>query len=424
MIFEALLGHPLIQADNTWGLMGVMCLSVALSIWLEQKYQWASKVSGAIIALILAMVMANVGIIPINSVLYDDIVWGFVVPMGIPLLLLQCNLKKIWKEAGKMLVIFFIGAVGTIVGAFLAYFTLSGAYTATGGSAHDLAAVASMMTGSYIGGGVNFSAMAAQHGLQGTDVAAAATVADNLLMALYFFVLIAFAGMRFFRSKFTHPHIDEIESGKTDKSAAQTQAAAFWSRKDISLMDVAMNFAFAVAVVWLANIIAGIFSPMAVDLPSNFQEVLKDFVGKFLGSQYVWITTISVIVATFFSKPVEKMHGSQEIGTYLIYLFLFVIGVPANIYTVVTEAPLFLVLTFMMVVINMLFCFVGAKLCRFDLEDAIIASNANIGGPTTAAGMAISQGWAKLVGPAMLVGNLGYVIGTYAGTVVGIVLGV
>ena len=82
MIFEALLGHPLIQADNTWGLMGVMCLSVALSIWLEQKYQWASKVSGAIIALILAMVMANVGIIPINSVLYDDIVWGVIVPMG------------------------------------------------------------------------------------------------------------------------------------------------------------------------------------------------------------------------------------------------------------------------------------------------------------------------------------------------------
>ena len=425
MIFEALLGHPLIQADNTWGLMGVMCLSVALSIWLEQKYQWASKVSGAIIALILAMVMANVGIIPINSVLYDDIVWGFVVPMGIPLLLLQCNLKKIWKEAGKMLVIFFIGAVGTIVGAFLAYFTLSGAYTATGGSAHDLAAVASMMTGSYIGGGVNFAAMAAQHGLKGTDVAAAATVADNLLMALYFFVLIAFAGMRFFRSKFTHPHIDEIESGKTDKGAAQTQAAAFWKRKDISLMDVAMNIAFAVAVVWVANIIAGLFSPMAVEgVVGSFQEGLKDFVGKFFGSQYVWITTISVIVATFFSGPVEKMHGSQEIGTYLIYLFLFVIGAPANIYTVVTEAPLFLVLTFIMVVVNMLFCFVGAKLCRFDLEDAIIASNANIGGPTTAAGMAISQGWAKLVGPAMLVGTLGYVIGTYAGTVVGIVLGV
>ena len=49
-------------------------------------------------------------------------------------------------------------------------------------------------------------------------------------------------------------------------------------------------------------------------------------------------------------------------------------AMPAD--TVLVEAPLFLVLTFIMVVINMLFCFLGAKLLRFDLEDAIIASNA------------------------------------------------
>ena len=423
-LIENLLGHTLIGPEDTWGLLGVMCVSVALSIFLEQKYKWAARVSGSIIALILAMVMANIGIIPTSCVLYDDIVWGVVVPMGIPLLLLQCYLKKIWREAGKMLTIFLIGAVGTIAGAFLAYYALSGLYAASGGQARDLAAVASMMTGSYIGGSVNFSAMAMQHGLKGTPVAAAATVADNLLMALYFFVLIAFAGMRFFRAKFTHPHIDEVERG-ADPGAARTQAAAFWSRKDISLKDIAMNIAFAVVVVWCSNLIAGIFSPFAAEgVVTTFREGLMDFVGKFLGSQYVWITTISVIAATFFSGAAEKLHGSQEIGTYLIYLFLFVIGVPANIYTVLTEAPLFLVLTFLMVVVNMLFCFVGAKLLKFDLEDAIIASNANIGGPTTAAGMAVSQGWSRLVGPAMLVGVLGYVIGNYAGTVVGILLGV
>lgn len=148
-----------------------------------------------------------------------------------------------------------------------------------------------------------------------------------------------------------------------------------------------------------------------------------DFTGKFLGSPYVWITTISVAVATCFSDEAEKLHGAQEIGTYFIYLFLFVIGVPANIFTVLTEAPLFLALTLLMVVVNMLFCFIGAKALKFDLEDAIIASNANIGGPTTAAGMAVSQGWGRLVGPAMLVGVLGYVIGNYAGTAVGIALG-
>lgn len=409
MLFETWLGHPLIQADNTIGLLGVMCISVAFSIWLEQKYNWASKVSGAIIALILAMIMANIGIIPIHCSLYDDVVWGIVVPVGIPLLLLQCNLKRIWKETGRMLVIFLIGAVGTILGAFIAYFLLRGHFNDDAG----LAGVAAMMTGSYIGGGVNFAAMASQFN---NEYTASATVADNLLMALYFFVLIAFAGMRFFRKNFKHPHIDAVEAG-TSKEAAQTQAAAFWSRKDISLKDIAMNLAFAVAVVWLSQIIASPFSPW-----SGNENPFLDFVGKFLGSQYVWITTISVIVATCFTKQVEKMNGSQEIGTYLIYLFLFVIGVPANIYTVVTEAPLLLVLTFIMVVVNMLFCFGAAKIFKFNLEDAIIASNANIGGPTTAAGMAISQGWSALVGPAMLCGVLGYVIGNYAGTIVGIVL--
>ena len=417
-LMETLFGTTLITADNTWGLLGMMCITVALSIWLEQTYKWASKVSGAIIALIIAMFAANIGIIPTNSVLYDDIVWGVIVPMGIPLLLLQCNLNKIGKLTGKMLVVFIMGAIGTTVGAIAAFHVLKGAYVANGGSINDLASVASMMTGSYIGGGVNFAAMADAQGLKGTDIAAATTVADNLLMAAYFFVLIFVAGMKWFRNKFSHPYIDEVESGvETDK----TQAASFWSRKDISLKDIAFNIAYAVAVVWASTIIAGIFTGM---VPAEGRTALQDFVAKFFGSQYVWITTISVIVATFFTKQVvEKMNGSQEIGTYLIYLFLFVIGVPANIMTVINKSPLFFVLCFIMVAVNMAFCFIGAKLFKGTLEDAIIASNANIGGPTTAAGMAISQGWTALVGPAMLVGVLGYVIGNYMGTLVGIILG-
>ena len=404
-LFENLLGHTLIAADNVWGLMGVMCIGVALSIHLEQKYQWASKVSGAIIALIMAMVLANLGVIPTNCTLYDDIVWGIVVPMAIPLLLLQCNLSRVWKDTGRMLVVFLIGALGTVVGAFLAYYLLRGPF----GDAQGLAKVASMMTGSYIGGGVNFAAMASQYAA-GDDLTAAATVADNLLMAAYFFVLIACAGSKFFRKHFSHPHIAEVEAGAS-KEVSQTQAAAFWSRKDISLKDIAYNFAYAIVVVWVSRIISGIFSGIG-------GNPFLDFIGQFFGSQYVWITTISVIVATFCTKTV-----SQEIGTYLIYLFLFVIGVPANIMTVLTKSPLLLVLTTIMVLVNMLFCFGAAKIFKASLEDSIIASNANIGGPTTAAGMAISQGWTRLVGPAMLVGVLGYVIGNYAGTLIGIILG-
>lgn len=408
-LFMAHLGREsLIAADDTWALLVLMVASVALAIWLEQKYVWASKISGAIIALLIALAASNLAIIPTSCVLYDNIVWDFAVPLGIPLLLLQCNMKKIWKETGRMMVIFLIGTAGTVAGAFLAY-TLLHRYIP------GLEGVAAMMTGSYIGGGVNFAALAAEFDVG--EIKAAATVADNLLMALYFFALIFIAGMKFFRSHYSHPHIDAVaESG--DLSGAQTQAAAYWSRKGISLKDIALNFAYAAAVVFAAKLISTFVGGLIPDT-----GVVLHMLHTFFGSEYVWITTVSMACATFGEKQVAKLSGSQEIGTYLIYLFLFVIGVPASISKILTETPLLLAFTGIMVIVNMLFCFVGGKLLHFDLEDIILASNANIGGPTTAAGMAISQGWSALVGPVMLVGTFGYVIGTYLGILVGGALG-
>ena len=408
-VFQTWLGRPtLIAADDTWALLALMCVAVAGAIYLEQKYDWASKISGAIIALIIALVASNFSIIPTSCVLYDDIIWGFAVPMGIPLLLLQCNMKKIWKETGRMMVIFLIGSVGTVAGAFIAYGLLHPFIP-------ELEGVAAMMTGSYIGGGVNFAALAAE--FEVGEIKAATTVADNLLMALYFFALIFIAGMKFFRNRYPHPYIDEVESGGKLEEA-QTQAAAYWSRKDISLKDIALNFAYSVVVVFVAKLIAGAIGALIPDT-----NVVLHMLNTFFGSEYVWITTVSMACATFGEKQVAKLSGSQEIGTYLIYLFLFVIGVPASIMEIINKTPLLLVFTTIMVVVNMLFCFVGGKLLKFDLEDIILASNANIGGPTTAAGMAISQGWSALVGPVMLVGTFGYVIGTYLGILVGGLLG-
>ena len=407
--FKSALGRDtLVAADDTWTLLFILVTSVATAIFLEQKYAWASKISGAIIALIMALVLSNLGVIPIHSALYDDIIWGYAVPIGIPLLLLQCNMKKIWKETGRMMVVFLIGAVGTCVGALLAYTLLHNYIPEASG-------VAAMMTGSYIGGGVNFAALATQFKVTGQTIGAV-TVADNLLMALYFFALIMFAGLNFFRKHFAHPHIDEVEQNGLDDS--KTQAAAYWSRKDISLKDIAFNIAYAVTIVFLSNLIS---HAIASAIPTD-NAVLK-MCNIFFGSQYVWITTLSMIVATYGEKKVEKMNGAQEIGTYFIYMFLFVIGVPASIVEIITNTPALLLFTAIMVLVNMMFCFVGGKLLKFNLEDCILASNANIGGPTTAAGMAISQGWSKLVGPVMLIGTFGYVIGTYLGVIIGGILG-
>lgn len=398
----------LFAADNTFALLALMCGWVALSIWLEQKYKWASKLSGAIIALIGALLMVNLNIIPTNAPVFDDFVWGIAVPLAIPMLLMTCNLKKLGSATGRMLGIFLIGAVGTMAGAVLAFFLLKGA------NIPDFHACLATMTGSYIGGGVNAVALQATY-MEGSATIGSLSVADNLLMALYFFVLLAIPTWKFFFNKFAHPHIDEVNSAANKEAleAEKTRAAAFWGRKEISLKDIALNVAISAVIVMISKLIAGFLGGL---IPTG--NFILDLFNNLLGSQYVWITTISILVATLFDKQVSQIAGSSEIGTYLIYLFFFVIGAPASIPALLRDAPLLLILTGVMVLMNMVFCFGFGKLFKFNIEEIIVASNANIGGPTTAAAMAISQGWTKLIGPSMLVGTFGYAIGTYLGVIV------
>lgn len=399
----------LIHPENTWVLMSVMMAAVAASIYLEQRYAWASRLSGAVIALLIALALVNTGIIPAHAVLYDDIVWGYVVPLAIPLLLLQTNIRRIWRETGRLLAIFLIGSVGTVAGAVIGCVLLRT-------SIDGLPQVAAMMTGSYIGGGVNFTALADAFKVSGTLVSST-IVADNLNMALYFLILLGIAGNSFFRRFYPHPLIDEVEQSGVSEEG-KTLAASYWGRKDMSLRDIAMCVTYAVVVVTISKFLGATLSTL---VPPDGSWLSK-MGGTFLGSQYVWITLISMIFASVFEKQANSMNGAQEIGTFFIYMFFFVIGVPASIMEILTNAPMLFVFCFIMVVVNMLFCLIGGKILNFALEDILVASNANIGGPTTAAGLAISQGWTKLVGPAMLVGTFGYAIGTYIGIIVGSIL--
>ncbi|WP_229775531.1 DUF819 family protein [Anaerosalibacter bizertensis] len=95
----------LISPDNTWALWAILTGIAALSIYLEQTYPWASKITGAIIGLVIAMALANFKIIPTDAPTYD-MVWDYVVPLALPMLLFNANIKKIWKESGRMVVIF------------------------------------------------------------------------------------------------------------------------------------------------------------------------------------------------------------------------------------------------------------------------------------------------------------------------------
>lgn len=74
-------------------------------------------------------------------------------------------MKKIGKESGRLLVLFLFGAVGTALGALLGYALLKDHIP-------YLSGIAGMMTGSYVGGGVNFAALAGAFDLPGEMVSA------------------------------------------------------------------------------------------------------------------------------------------------------------------------------------------------------------------------------------------------------------
>ena len=174
-------GCFMIDANNTWVLWSIIVGIATISIFLENRYKWAAKISGAIIGLLMAATLSNLGVIPTDSPVYDQ-VWGVVVPLAIPMLLFQCDLKQIWKESGRLLAIFLISSVGTVLGAVLGYLALSKAIPV-------LNHIAGMMVGSYIGGGVNFVAVSSAFDIP-KELISAATVADNLLMVFYFLILL------------------------------------------------------------------------------------------------------------------------------------------------------------------------------------------------------------------------------------------
>ncbi|MDU2544783.1 MAG: DUF819 family protein [Finegoldia magna] len=398
-----------ISAESTWILWAVLASCAALAIYLEQKYTWASKVTGCILALTFTLILSNLKIIPTEAPVYDA-VWDYVVPLAVPMLLFNADIKKIGKDSGRVLIIYLFSGIGTILGGFVAYFALKNAIPA-------LNDIIPMFVGTYTGGSVNFVAMSQQYKVPGATVSAA-LVADNLLMALYFFTLMALPTMAVIKKHYKMPLVNALEEqSESDKEANKTMAAKYWGAKEISLKDIAFTVALSFVIVAISDKLATVFGDLF-----KGEGAVSAILGGLLGNKYLLMTTFTMILASVFPKQISSIRGSQEIGTFLIYLFFAVIGAPASIGLILRESPLLLVFALIVVLINLIVSLIFGKLFKFNIEEIIIASNANVGGPTTAAAMAVSKGWTELIVPALLVGTLGYVIGNYYGILSGILL--
>jgi uncharacterized membrane protein len=381
-----------IKPDDTWMLWAVILCGVGLSIWLEQSYTWAAKLSGPLLALCFAMLLSNLRVMPPEAGVYD-VVTGDLVPLAIPLLLLRANVLRIIRSTGRLFIAFNVASVGTVIGAYIAAALLHPYVEST-------PEVAGMMTASYIGGMVNMLAVARSYDVSG-EVLNPLIVADNFIMAAVIMWLLLTCGSKWAKRWYPHPHTkDAVDSRQL--------AAEHWRRKEISLFDIAASLALAVTIVML-----GLWSAAFVGSQLGNGPFAQAAANKF-----VHITALSTLVATLGHRWLIKLNGPEELGGYLLYVFLFVIGLPADLWVVISKVPLMFVFCTIMAVCNVALTFLVGRILKFNLEDMALAINASLGGPPSAAAMAVSMGWSKLVLPGLLAGLWGYTIGTALGLMV------
>ena len=378
-----MLPEPLIAPDQHWLLLAALCSVAALAQWAERT-RWGGRLSAAVMAILGALVLSNLSLIPSDAPVYG-VVWSYLVPLAIPLLLLKADLKRIVREAGPTLAAFALGGVGTVLGTALAY-----ALIPLGQHGWRLAGI---FCATYIGGSMNYVAAAEALQLKDGALLSAGVAADNLVMTVYFLLLFALPGLkplaRLFRQR--EPAADAGQHAAARPDAPQARPPGLGDL----LTALALSTGLCAVGFWLAE-----------------QVGVK-------GTGILFITAMTVALATAAPRRLGRVAGADMLGTLLMQLFFAAIGASANVLVVLKVGPLLFIFAGLILLVHLLFLLVGGKLLGLALDELIIASNANMGGPTTAAAMAVARGWQRLVIPAILCGTLGYAVATFIGAGVG-----
>lgn len=374
----------LIAPDQHWAVWTVLLAAAAFGVWAERT-QWGARVSGAVLAIGFTFVLSNLRVIPVQAPAYD-VVWSYFVPLAIPLLLLNADMKRVLRESGPTLFAFVAGAVGTVLGTLVSF-----SIVPLGAEGYKLAGI---FCATYIGGSVNYVAASEALNLHSGDLLAAGVAADNLVMTVYFLVLFALPSIGWLRRRYVD---------RNHEAAHAAEGGAGQETVPLRVGDI-------LAAVALASLLVAVGYGVAAVMGWDSGGILV-------------VTALTVLLATLFPGPLSRLAGATEIGTLLMMVFFAVIGASANIFIVLHKGPILFVFAAVILMVHLAFILIAGRLMRLDLAEIVIASNANMGGPTTAAAMATARRWNALVTPAILCGTLGYAVATFIGAALGTWLG-
>ncbi len=300
-------------------------------------------------------------------------------PAMLFLMLLKVDLRH-FMRLGKTLLIAYAGAVLSLGIAFILIFTLFGFSTQEAG-------IFAALCGSWMGGTANMlavgSALEVSESMMGY-----ALVVDSALYTFWVVMLLALVpfAKRFNRwSQATATAVETTAPG----CACDIGPKRYWPLLLLSLL-----------VAWIA-------------------QAAASQLGTLSGT--TWIVLIATVLGLAAAHtPLGKTAGSGEIASTMLYLLVALIGSRAS-FESFAEVPLYLAAGALILLLHGSVMVGLARLFRLDLFSIGVASLANIGGVASAPILAAAYE-RSLIGIAVLMAVMGYLIGTFGGLAVGALL--
>ncbi len=151
--------------------------------------------------------------------------------------------------------------------------------------------------------------------------------------------------------------------------------------------------------------------------------LLSQFLAQHLGG--LGTTTWTVLIATLLGiagsyTPLSRLNGSAELASTMLLLLVALIGSRADFADFGT-VPVYIAAGFSILLLHALLLVAAARLFGLDLFSIAVASLANIGGVASAPVLAAAYDRA-LIGVAVLMAVVGYLVGTFGGLGVGYLL--
>jgi uncharacterized membrane protein len=391
----------LFPLENPLAIATVVVAVVTLGFWLDKKFKWASKVGATLLVILFGALLSNFGFIATDTPALDRISGGGVATsLGITFLLLAVNLRDLKLAGPRMLWAYAIAAFGTAIGAFAGGLIFAARF---GDQAWRVGAV---LTGTYTGGGLNLAGVNQWAEVE-PSLFAAVNASDNIVTAVWMGATLA---LPVWLARLYPRPIPQLPAGHAHRVALDHP---FFTPAGFSALKLAAMATVGLTIVWLSGAIESILK--------EHWEGARGPLGVLAAIPGIlWMTVIALAVGH--SRFFEKVEGAMQLGVFSLHLFFVWIGLMCEIRQIVEHGAAIFFFTLTVVVVHGAFTYGVGRLAGIDVGTISIASQAAVGGPTSALAVAIGREWPALVLPGVIVGLLGYAIGNFLGIGVGVAL--